>query len=388
MSGDRTFDYDSAIWGAETVRPGEWTIAGYRLDEVLVHLPSRGRVLEMGCGAGRFLRAIHRQRPELELVGADVSRRALEILSETSPEIETRWMEDTALPAADGEFDAVLAMDVLEHLTDPVHTLTEIRRVLAPGGVFHLHVPCEADPRSLWRWLPGQRGERGLEAAPRGTHSVVPPQRDSSAPPLLRFRDPSRAQQSAPARQPGRRDTLHRTRVCRAAPRGGPAHHHGRRHRSEEPSHPGRGHPAVLGGQAARPRSILVDSRDRANARSNAAIAHGLATRPAVEKSRLRVCLHERSTGLYPGPPRLHRPHRPLLPTLLFEGWLARGDWSMNFDYYHWIRISFTEFDTVPFFSIPRRLTRRTSWPIRSRPSSDPWCGSCCSCRQTPTCGF
>jgi SAM-dependent methyltransferase len=163
VSGERAFDYDSAIWGAETVRPGEWTIAGYRLDQVLVHLPHRGRVLEMGCGAGRFLRAIHLHRPELELVGADVSRHALEILSQTSPEIETRWVEDTSLPAAGGEFDAILAMDVLEHVADPDHTLAEIRRVLAPGGFFHLHVPCESDPRSLWRWLPGQRGERGLK---------------------------------------------------------------------------------------------------------------------------------------------------------------------------------------------------------------------------------
>jgi hypothetical protein len=36
--------------------------------------------------------------------------------------------------------------------------------------------------------------------------------------------------------------------------------------------------------------------------------------------------------------------------TILFEGWLARGDWTMNCDYYHWIRTSFTEFDTIPFF--------------------------------------
>jgi hypothetical protein len=36
--------------------------------------------------------------------------------------------------------------------------------------------------------------------------------------------------------------------------------------------------------------------------------------------------------------------------TILFEGWLARGDWVMNCDYYHWIRISFTEFGAVPFF--------------------------------------
>ncbi len=163
MRSVQAFDYESAIWGVETVRPGEWTIAGYRLDEVLVHLPRRGRVLELGCGAGRFLRAIHFHRPELELVGADVSRHALEILSETSPGIETRSVEGTSLPAANGEFDAVLALDVLEHVTDPDHTLGEIRRVLAPGGFFHLHVPCESDPRSLWRWLPGQRGERALK---------------------------------------------------------------------------------------------------------------------------------------------------------------------------------------------------------------------------------
>ena len=163
MTDPQAFDYQSALWGTETVRPGEWTIAGYRLDELLVHLPRRGRVLEVGCGAGRFLRAIHVHCPELELVGADVSRNALGILSEASPQVETRLVEGASLPAADGEFDAVLALDVLEHVTDPDQTLAEIRRVLAPGGFFHLHVPCESDPRSLWRWLPGQRGERGLK---------------------------------------------------------------------------------------------------------------------------------------------------------------------------------------------------------------------------------
>jgi hypothetical protein len=35
--------------------------------------------------------------------------------------------------------------------------------VLGSGGIFHLHVPCEADPRSLWHWLPGQGGERALK---------------------------------------------------------------------------------------------------------------------------------------------------------------------------------------------------------------------------------
>ena len=163
MSGPDSFDYEAATWGAETVRPGERTIAGFRLDEALLHLPERGRVLEVGCGAGRFLCALRVARPALALAGTDVSQAALAQLAARAPEIETRPGSGARLPAADGEFDAVLVMDVLEHVSDPDQLLGEVRRVLAPAGILHLHVPCEADPRSIWRWLPGQRGERALK---------------------------------------------------------------------------------------------------------------------------------------------------------------------------------------------------------------------------------
>lgn len=159
--GARAFDYESALWGADDVRPGERSIAGYRLSEAVVHLPARGRLLEVGCGGGRYLRALRTLRPELRLVGCDVSRAALRSLAESAPEIETRLASGDAIPAADGEFDAVLAIDVLEHARDPARLLAEIHRALAPGGVLHLHVPCEGDPRSLWRWLPGQSGAAG-----------------------------------------------------------------------------------------------------------------------------------------------------------------------------------------------------------------------------------
>jgi len=157
------FDYEAATWGAEELRPGERSIAGFRLEEALAHLPERGKLLEVGCGAGRFLRALSRLRPGLELVGTDVSRTALEQLSGIAPGIETRLGDGSVLPAADHEFQAVLVLDVLEHVPDPEGLLDEIGRVLAPGGVFHLHVPCEGDPLSPWRWLPGQRGERALK---------------------------------------------------------------------------------------------------------------------------------------------------------------------------------------------------------------------------------
>ncbi len=159
------FDYEGAIWGLETVRPGERTIAGFRLAEALRFLPERGRVLEVGCGAGRFLRGVARARPGLQLCGVDLSQAALARAAAASPGLELRAVASpgAALPAADAEFDAVLGLDVLEHVPDPGRILAELRRVLAQDGVLHLHVPCEGDPTSLWRWLPGQGGPRGLK---------------------------------------------------------------------------------------------------------------------------------------------------------------------------------------------------------------------------------
>jgi tRNA G46 methylase TrmB len=69
------FDYESVVWGEEALVPGERTIAGYRLGEVLWGLPHGGRVMELGCGGGRFLRGIAAARPALRLVGIDLSQR-------------------------------------------------------------------------------------------------------------------------------------------------------------------------------------------------------------------------------------------------------------------------------------------------------------------------
>lgn len=151
------FDYEQAVWGRETLRPGAHSLAGYRLSEALRLLPEEGRVLELGCGAGRNLEALGQARPRLRLVGIDVSRSALAHAEARLPGVELRRASggpNAPLPATDGEFDAVLVLDVLEHLVAPGHALAELHRVLAPGGILHLQVPCEGDPLSLWRWLP------------------------------------------------------------------------------------------------------------------------------------------------------------------------------------------------------------------------------------------
>ena len=161
----RDFDYESGIWGEEIVRPSDRTFAGFRLTTLLAALPERGKVIEVGCGAGRFLRGVAAMRPRLSVVGVDVSRTALARAAEIAPGIDFRIrVEPSApLPAADGEFDAAIALDVLEHVEDPAYMLGEIHRILAPGGRLHFHVPCEGDALSLWRWIPGQAGPRGLK---------------------------------------------------------------------------------------------------------------------------------------------------------------------------------------------------------------------------------
>src|SRR5262245_8589617 len=153
--GEPAFDYESAVWGEEALVPGERTIAGFRLGAALLDLPRTGALLELGCGGGRFLRGIAAARPELRLIGIDLSRRALAAARARTPGAEFRLVESpaAALPAADGEFDAVCVFDVLEHVLEPARTLAEVRRVLRAGGLFHLHVPCEGDARCLWRWL-------------------------------------------------------------------------------------------------------------------------------------------------------------------------------------------------------------------------------------------
>ncbi|MGH0033398.1 MAG: class I SAM-dependent methyltransferase [Myxococcota bacterium] len=156
MSQGDAFDYEQATWGREDVAPGDRTVAGHTLCEARRALPATGSVLELGCGAGRMLGGLRSLAPELGWVGIDVSRAALAVAARRFPQMDFRRLEDPAgrLPARDGEFAAVLVLDVLEHVEDPAATLAELRRVLAPGGRLHLHVPCEGDALSLWRWLP------------------------------------------------------------------------------------------------------------------------------------------------------------------------------------------------------------------------------------------
>ena len=86
------------------------------------------RILDLGCGKGRF--AVPLQDEGAEVVGIDLSQAMLA----SATRIPRARASARRLPFAAATFDAVFAVEVLEHLDDVAMVLREARRVLRPGG--------------------------------------------------------------------------------------------------------------------------------------------------------------------------------------------------------------------------------------------------------------
>lgn len=148
------FDYEAKRWGSAPSRPRPWFMNGLKLRYLLSDLKAvRGKVLDVGCGAGSVAKAVKHERPDLDVFACDVSRSAI-AAAEASPEgVEFRIAEAENLPFADAEFDFVWIFDVLEHVEKPERVLREVARVLRPGGGFHIVLPLEGQPWTLYRLI-------------------------------------------------------------------------------------------------------------------------------------------------------------------------------------------------------------------------------------------
>jgi SAM-dependent methyltransferase len=156
------FDYEdtSTVEGRGELRMGTHDLAALRLERCLQAIEgTAGRLLEIGCGAGRYTRAFLHYRPDLEVYGCDISHIALDEAREAdrTGKIEYKLGDALALPYGDAEFDIVVLFDVFEHVTDVGQAASEVARVLKPGGVFHCFVPCEGNRRTFFSLLRGNK---------------------------------------------------------------------------------------------------------------------------------------------------------------------------------------------------------------------------------------
>lgn len=89
------------------------------------------RILDVGCGRGRYLRVFQEQEPDAELWGLDISAY---MLRDVPQGINTQWGSMLAMPFVDGQFDGAYAVESFEHAIDIDKAVSEICRVVKPGG--------------------------------------------------------------------------------------------------------------------------------------------------------------------------------------------------------------------------------------------------------------
>ena len=116
----------------------------FRLDYLNIVLPKLGikpeglRALDVGCGGGYLSEEL--ARLGFNVSGVDPAPASLAAAQSHAKQsgltIDYRVAQAESLPFPDGSFDLVTCCDVLEHVQDLDRTLSEIARVLKPGGIF------------------------------------------------------------------------------------------------------------------------------------------------------------------------------------------------------------------------------------------------------------
>ncbi len=124
-----------------------------RLAFVLESVGRGRRVLDLGCRGGRISLAI--AEANNEVIGVELNEAAARVARGKGLRVVVADIEKT-LPFSDGEFHAVHAGRLLEHVYDTRFVLSEVTRVLAPGGVFVASVANLGSLRNRLRVLSGK----------------------------------------------------------------------------------------------------------------------------------------------------------------------------------------------------------------------------------------
>lgn len=201
-------EFNEAIWEDAPEDPEPWAFARRAALLAREVLPGE-RVLDLGCGAGRFVRVLAERGADP--VGVDIAEGAVARARRNLPGADLRLVSpDGTIPLAHGECDLVWCSETLEHVVDVMFVLSEARRVLRPGGRLVLTTPDHGRVKrtaiALARFEAhfDPRGEhlrfftrRSLAEALRGAGFGVPQLWVSGGPPLFRSSLVARAPRTA-----------------------------------------------------------------------------------------------------------------------------------------------------------------------------------------------
>lgn len=120
----------------------DWAkLMGKNFKEILLFLnkalPDKGKLLDIGCGYGHFIEIMKQQG--WSVYGIDLSPKVLLYAKEKGLDVLETSIDDVSVP--DEYFDVVTAFYVLEHVTNPLHVLKNMYKMLKPCGILVLRVP-------------------------------------------------------------------------------------------------------------------------------------------------------------------------------------------------------------------------------------------------------
>jgi O-antigen biosynthesis protein len=115
------------------------------IEAIIKNKISTAKVLEIGCAGGATGKNLKERLPVQSYVGVDISPEAADIAKNYLDRVIVANIEETDLASEyglkSGEFDLLLALDVLEHLYNPWDILTELSGYLKPGGYVVASLP-------------------------------------------------------------------------------------------------------------------------------------------------------------------------------------------------------------------------------------------------------
>lgn len=94
--------------------------------------PEGAKVIEVGCGKGRFLSALRRLKPSVECTGVDISRQMLHCLPNGVRGVQGSL---ESIPLPDDTYDVTFSVEAIEHSANPSAAIREMLRVTRPGGI-------------------------------------------------------------------------------------------------------------------------------------------------------------------------------------------------------------------------------------------------------------
>lgn len=155
-SSDYDANYFASVYGASstTGEPSQTWVDRSR-DRLLRELAAKNlskplasaEVVDVGCGYGWLLDTFDGAG---QLCGSDISEHAIEMARSRHSNRDYRVADLLDGPPFEGTFDVILAVNLIEHLTDPEAGINSIRELSAPGSIVLVHLPVVDNRWGQW----------------------------------------------------------------------------------------------------------------------------------------------------------------------------------------------------------------------------------------------